>query len=304
MKPVLLKLAVASTCLLSLPARAALYITIVQGLGGMPEYDEKFEQQRADIAEASAALSGSEYVSVFSGEEASRDALLSHFTEQAAGMTEEDRAAIYLIGHGSFDGDEHKFNIPGLDISTSDLNGILAELPGGPNILLSTASTSGAMLEPLAGERRILITATRNGNERNATEFGTYLARALASESADLNKNGYVSVEEAFAYAERETAGFYEANSKLATEHPQLNGDGADRFNLARLTADSGAGSDDPELRRLQEQRQSIDAAIEDLQLRRDELSTEEYNQQLRELILESARIGEQIDALNGGGGE
>ncbi len=301
----------ASLCLvLAAPlAQAELYVTIVQGLGGMPEYQRNFDSQRQRIHEASVALAGENFVTSFSGEDATREALLTHFEQKATRMNDNDRAAIYLIGHGSWDGSEYKFNIPGPDITTADLDAILDQLPGQNHFLVNTSSTSGAILEKLEKDGRLIITATRSGNERNATEFGAFFAEALVSESADLNKNNTVSVQEAFDFAERRTAAFYETAGRLATEHPQIRGEGAAQFSLTRITdAETAAiaASGDPEMERLLAERQRLDNDIEALQLRRSQLDNQDYVRQLQALILESAMITEEIDRLRGsasGGG-
>lgn len=287
-----------SGLLLSPLANAALYITIVQGLGGMPEYAERFETQRQQISTVSRAMSNEETLHIFHTEEANREQLLAHFTTLSQTMSEEDRLLLYLIGHGSFDGENYKFNIPGPDIDTTDLSEALDSLPGGPHVLINTSSSSGALLEPLADSQHILVTATRNGNERNATEFGAWLARGLVNEEADLDKDGLISVQEAFDFAERQVADFYTSADRLATEHPQLQGEGAARFNIARL-GELAVASDNDELNALLEQRLSIDEQIEALQLRRSELDAAQYTQQLRALILESATLSEQIDSLS-----
>src|SRR5690606_18909159 len=65
--------------LLPLPAMAELYVTIVQGLGGMPEYDERFTEQRERVTNASLSMTAEDLVKVFSGEEATRESVLAHF---------------------------------------------------------------------------------------------------------------------------------------------------------------------------------------------------------------------------------
>lgn len=282
---------------LSLNAQAAIYITIVQGLGGEPTFDEKFHDQATAIAEASASLTDPEKISLFSGADASRENLLTHFASQSSMMTESDRAAIYLIGHGSFDGDEYKFNIPGLDITTADILNIMSAFPGQNHFLLNSSSTSGALLEPLENENRILVTATRSGNEKNATFFGQFFAEALSNGDADLNKNNNISIEEAFGYAQRQVEEYFESQGQLATEHAEIRGDGAAQFTLARLNPVIIA-TEDPRIAELQEQSLEIDRQIEGLQLRRTEFSNQEYIEQLQALILQSATINEEIDQL------
>ncbi len=279
-------------------AHAALYVTIVQGLGGEPRFDENFHEQTQTIAEASASLTEADNIFLFSGEDAARDNLLSHFTALAELMNDDDRAVIYLVGHGSYDGRDYKFNIPGLDITTEDLLNIMDSLPGQNHFLLNTSSTSGALLEPLANEDRILVTATRSGNEQNATYFGEYFVAALSSEDADLNKNNNISIEEAFSFAQRQVEEFFESQGQLATEHAELSGEGAAQFTLARINPLT-VSTENPRLAELQEQSLDIDREIESLQLRRGELSNQVYIEQLQELILQSARINEEIDQLN-----
>jgi len=283
---------------LSFNAQAALYVTIVQGLGGEPAFEENFHEQSQTIAEASASLTDSENITLFSGTDATRENLLAHFSELSAGMNEDDRAAIYLIGHGSFDGEEYKFNIPGLDITTDDILGIMNAFPGQNHFLLNTSSTSGALLEPLQDENRILVTATRNGNEKNATFFGKYFVEALSSEDADLNKNNSISIKEAFSYAQRQVEEYFESQGQLATEHAEISGDGAAQFTLARINP-VVISTENPRIAELQEQSLEIDRQIESLQLRRGEMSNAEYIEQLQALILQSARINEEIDQLS-----
>ena len=280
-------------------AHAELYVVVVQGLGGMDEFDSRFTSQREKIAAASESMAPGN-VTAFSGGEATRDALLAHFDMLAADMSENDRVAIYLIGHGSYDGEQFKFNIPGPDITDADLAEIMGTLPGRNHFLVSTASASGAMLDALETDSRILVTATRNGNEKNATEFGSYFAEALASSVADINKNNSISIQEAFDFAERGVAGFFESQGKLATEHPQIRGDGAASFNLARLQAVE-TSDEDPRISAQLTRRAEIDTEIESLQLRRNEFSNAEYIERLQSLILESAQVGEQIDILREG---
>ena len=145
-KPVLL-----SFCLLPAMAHAELYISIVEGLGGVPEYQEQFDAQREDVVGAAHSMTDASRVAEFSGEEATREKILAHFAELTSKMTADDRAAIYLIGHGSFDGTDYKFNIPGPDLSAADIKEVMEKLPGKNHLLVNTSSTSGALFEAIVG---------------------------------------------------------------------------------------------------------------------------------------------------------
>ncbi len=298
-KQVILVFAATLLSAVSFSVRAELYVTIIEGLGGEPVFEENFHNQSQTLADASVTLTDADKVALFRGENATRANLLAHFESRSAIMNENDRAAIYLIGHGSFDGEEYKFNIPGLDITTDDILNILGSLPGQNHFLLNTSSTSGALLEPLEGESRILVTATRSGNEKNATVFGEYFVEALSSEDADLNKNNNISIEEAFGYAQRQVEEYFESQGQLATEHSEIIGDGAAQFTLARINP-VVISQENPRIAELQEQLLDIDQQIESLQLRRPELSNQEYIEQLQALILQSATINEEIDQIRG----
>jgi hypothetical protein len=295
-------------------AQAELYLTIVQGLGGTPDYQRQFDEQREKITAAAKTLTSEDRVAIFHGDTATREALLAHFDQWNARMDSSDRAAIYLIGHGSYDGYEYKFNLPGPDLTAEDIKQVLEALPGRNHFLVNTSSTSGAMLETITGvpaprgnaaeamtpaetdSRYILITATRSGNERNATHFGGFFADALTSEVADINKNNNISVQEAFDYAARQVELYFTESGRLATEHPVLRGEGAAQFSLSRLN-ELDLASEDPLLGELLQQRLALDAEIEELQLRRNELGNAQYLEQLQALILRSAELTERIDA-------
>jgi len=238
-------------------------------------------------------------VSVFAGAEATRDHLLAHFQQLQTRLSADDRLAIYMIGHGSYDGFEYKFMIPGPDLTDADLLEILASMPATNQILINTGSASGALLDSLKAEGRILVTATRNGNERLATRFGTYFADAFEDPAADINKNNAISVQEAFDYAERQVKDYFDYEGTLATEHAVLEGALAAQTVLARRGS-VAAQQQDPRLASLLHQRDDIDRKIEDLQLRRGQLDTEAYLAQLQSLMIELSLTQGEIDELNG----
>src|SRR5437870_4124284 len=134
---------------------------------------------------------------------------------------------LVLIGHGSFDGKEARFNLRGPDVSATDLALWLQPFRR-PLVIIDTSSSSAPFLNKLSASNRVIITATRSGHEQNFTRFGQYLAEAITDPKSDLDKDGSVSLLEAFLAASRQTASFYRVEGWLATEHALLddNGDG------------------------------------------------------------------------------
>src|SRR5690606_14228209 len=215
-------------------ASAEPYYLIVAGLGGEPRFDERFAEQAEKLAEAARRTAGtSDQVVVLKGEDATQDNVRAAFGKLAATLSSTDSLIVFLIGHGSFDGDDYKLNLPGPDITGKALGELLAGVPAGAQLVMNSTSASGAVLEPWTADGRTVITATRSGAERTATRFAEHWIAALSTGEADVDKNGLISAQEAFDYASRRVADSYESEGTLATEHPQIAGENAARFTVA-----------------------------------------------------------------------
>ena len=72
----------------------------------------------------------------------------------------------------------------------------------------------------------MVVTATKSGNETNFAHFGQYLAEAITDPHADLDKDGQISLLEAFLTASKGVDEHYRTRSQLATEHALLDDNG------------------------------------------------------------------------------
>ncbi len=285
--------------LLPCMAIAELQVVVIEGLGGEERYTEQFAAQVEAIETASGALTSDSRIQLFRNGHYSRDAVIEFFADLEGQLQADDRLAVFLIGHGSFDDHEYKFNISGPDLTGDDLKVMLDGVSGGNQLVVNTSSSSGAVQEKLERDDRTLILATKSGVERHATRFGDYFVAALSSDSADIDKNRIVTAEEAFQFAERQVGDYYERNGQLATEHPQIGGGQAARFGLSRLGSLTEV-SDDAELRRLLVQRDGLNSDIEELRLRRESMTADEYQAELLENMLDLATIEDQIEQREG----
>jgi hypothetical protein len=285
----------ASVLVLSGPANAAVNVLIVEGLGGEDRYTAAFDAQVGAIRDAAATVASEDRIRTLRVDEVSRAAFVDYFDALAANLDEEDQVLIYLIGHGSFDDHEYKFNIPGPDITAADVAAALDKLPTSNLVLVNTSSASGAAIDDWKNEQRVVITATRSGVERHATKFGAHFTAALEDPGADIDKNNIISAQEAFDFAERGVADYFDERGQLATEHPQIEGERAGRFSLARLVEDR-AQQDDARLSELIASRDVIAARIDELRLSRDEMDDDEYQRELLENMLELATAEEAIE--------
>jgi hypothetical protein len=222
---------------------------------------------------------------------------------------------LVLLGHGTFDGREARFNLRGPDLVPSELAEWLKPIRR-PVAILNTASASAPFINALSAPGRVIVSATRSGHEQNYARLGKYLSEALASTDADLDKDGQVSILELFLTAASGTRQFYETEGRLATEHALIddNGDGlgtpADWFRGVRATkqAREGAALDGlfahqfhlirseqekklpPEIRA---KRNELEREIARLREQKKQMTEEEYYRRLEELLVKLAGIYE-----------
>jgi hypothetical protein len=210
---------------------------------------------------------------------------------------------IFLIGHGAFDGKEAKFNLVGPDLSAGEYNTLLSSLPTRRVVVFNMTSASGEFLKPLSATGRIIVTATRSGQEQNATRFTEFLIAALGAADADTDQDGRISVLETFTYANRLTADFYVRAGRLATEHALLedNGDGVGHQKaeggdglLARATYVDSRSREEAAANvatvRLRRERIRLEGEIAQLIARKRDLLEPEYLTTLEKLFIELAK--------------
>jgi len=223
---------------------------------------------------------------------------------------------LVLIGHGTFDGQEAKFNLRGPDLAATELADWLKPFRR-PLVVINCASASSVFLNKLSAPNRVVITATRSGYEQNFARFGKFMAEAITSPEADLDKDGQTSVLEAFIMASRRTGEFYETEGRLATEHALLddNGDGlgtpADFFRGIRAVKKPVSGGSVDGVRAHQihlvrsaaeqqltpetrARRDELEAAVAKLRDSKTQLSEAEYYRRLENLLRELAQLYEQ----------
>lgn len=291
-----------SGCLAAAPVPAATHCLIVEGIGGTQSYAKRFRQQVESLLEACRRAAGDEGLALaLAGRDATSERLGEAFGRLAQRSGADDAFGVFLVGHGTHDGRRYKFNLPGPDVSDTQLKFWLDAVPAARQLVVSATSASGGALETLKAPGRIVITATKNGRERNATVFGQYWAEAVAAPEADQDKNERITALEAFRFAEAKVKAHYTERQQLATEHPQLAGDQASGFVLARLGSAARAAGD-PATAALVARREALEREIEELRLRKESLPQELYLDALQTLLLQLADVQEQIDGADPAG--
>jgi hypothetical protein len=229
-----------------------------------------------------------------------REQVLVELRRIAGTAGPEDRVLVVLIGHGS-DAGEPRFNVPGPDLSANDLALALDLLPTQQVAVVNAASASGGFVDRLAGPRRVVLTATRTGFERNETRFAGVLGRAFEGEAADTDKDGALSLLEAFTFAATEVARLYEQENRLLTEHARLSDSTLARhwvFTPPGRAVVAAPG--DSVTERLLARRRDLEAAIERVRGRKAVMDSTAYERELESLLLELARINQALRARVG----
>ncbi|MDQ3698064.1 MAG: C13 family peptidase [Gemmatimonadota bacterium] len=305
---------------------------VVAGVGGEPRYTHSFTESATAMADAAARRFGLPDSSIFCLVEkpaptvsrcagrSTRENVDAAFASLAARARAGDRVFILLIGHGSGQGADSRFNLPGPDLSAADFERLIRRLGSQKVAFVNAASASGDFVPALSGPNRAIITATKTSFQRNETMFARFFVAAYTGEGADVDKDGRVSLLEAFDYARREVRRAYEQENRLLTENALLDDDGDGKGSaepqprggggggadgaMARTMWLSGGGSvasgtpSDPRAATLVAQRDSLEALIEALRGRKSTMDSTAYARDIEHLLVELATKTREIRSL------
>ena len=300
----------AAVCLLALHAHAATYYVIVAGLGGEPDYEQRFVAAANDLDRIFKSAGPAAHVYTLKGAQATTAQLRDAMSTVARDTKAEDDFVLILIGHGSFDGVEYKFNLAGPDATAGEIAAMCDRIASRRQLIVDTTSASGGALQALEKPGRAVIAATKSGTEKNATVFVRYWIEALQDPSADTDKSDSVSAIEAFRYATQKTAAFYDAEKRLATEHAVFNDVGhgepvreagnsqgmlLSSFPLLRLGA-SQLAANDPAKRALLDKKEELEQKIDILKYQKAAMDPLDYRKQLTDALVELAKVQEKLD--------
>jgi hypothetical protein len=269
------------------------HVLVVTGVPGDEEHGKKFQQWATTFVETAKKKESipDANITLLSDRAATRANVEKAFTDIAAKAKPNDGVFVLLIGHGSFDGNTAAFNLMGPDLAAEDYARLLGKFTSQRVVFVNTSSASGAFLKPLAAPGRIIVTATKTGGERNDTEFPEHFVASFGDAAADQDRNGHVSIGEAFAYAKNKVTQAFQQKGLLLTEHATL--DDGDEGRLAS-TAFLGTGSSatalqvdtsDPAMKALVDQRDALETQIAGLRLRKASMAEAEYDAEMEKLL-------------------
>ncbi len=311
------------------------YAIIIGGIGGQPEFTETYLQQTSrmyNLLRERFYYEPKNILYLFEKPEldsakidfqATAENIRKAFQKLANIMKENDQLFVFMVGHGSYDGDWCKFNLVGADLRDIDFMQLLDQLPAKKTIIVNTTSASGPFIERLSAPERVILTATKSGQEHFATNFADFFLDALSTEEADVNKDQRISMAEAFTFAKNRQDKWFEEKRRIRSEHPLLddNGDGkgsltldaaadgqqASRSYLGPVSAEwqavakkSQSGQASPGEKLLLE-KMALEQQIEDLKAKKAQMPPEVYSRQLETLLVRLAKLNKEIKSQSSG---
>lgn len=293
------------------------YALIISGASGGPQYAEKYDGWRIELVQA---LQGSlrlaeKNVLVLAEDEASgtekatRDGVKAAVADLRRRTKKEDVLFVLLMGHGSGDdATDAKFNLVGPDLSAREWAQLFEPVQG-RLVFINAASGSFPFVEALSGRGRIVIAANDTAAQQYETVLPEFLVAAFRDDRADLDRNGRVSIWEAFVYASAGVKAWYEQRGQLPTERPILDDDGD---GIGRQSEDAGSDgllakityvgtdapieeTDNPEVNALLRRKAELNRQIEELRARKPVMEPGEYEQALEKLLLDLARVDREL---------
>lgn len=299
------------------PPRDPRWAVIVSGASGGPEYAKQLATWRQGIQTALTSRFGYPAAQILqlvdetardAGTPATADNVKKTFASLQGRVGKDDSVLIVLLGHGTFDGQQAKFNLVGPDLTAADWGTMLNAVPG-RLVVVNTTESSAPFLEALAARGRVVITATETTAQKYATVFPEYFVKALGDAQADLDKNGRTSIWEIFSSSSGAVARHYTERAQLTTERAVLSDTGdkvgvqasvttGPQGTMARsfyLDRDPGAESADPAVRSLVERRRALEADAEALIQKKGDMEPAAWAAEFERLMIELARVSREI---------
>jgi hypothetical protein len=275
------------------------HLLVITGVPGDEEHAKQFDTWATSFIDAAKKKDAvpETNITYLADKRATRDGVQKAFADIAGRAKPNDGVIVLLIGHGSFNGTTAAFNLMGPDLTVADWAKLLGTLSSQRVAFVNTSSSSGAFLPAVSAPGRVVVTATKTGGERNETQFPAFFVDAFSDNAADRDRNGHVSIGEAFEYARTKVVQAFQQKGLLLTEHATMDeGAGPDSRLAATMFLGIGRTEDtlavdtaDPEMRALVDERNVLEQQIAGLKLKKASTSDAQYDAQMEKLLTDLA---------------
>jgi hypothetical protein len=273
------------------------HLLVITGVPGDEEHAQQFQKWATSFIDAAKKKESvpDANITYLADKRATRENIATAFTDLAARAKPNDAVVVLLLGHGSFNGTQGAFNLPGPDLTVAEWTALLGKLAAQRVAFVNTSSSSGAFLPAAAGPGRVIVTATKTGGERNETQFPEFFVEAFNDPAADRDRNGHVSVREAFDYATAKVTQAFKQKGLLLTEHAAID-DGGDGqlaativLGIGRADGALAVDTSDPAMKALVDARDALDREIAALKLKKAAIDEAQYDGQMEKLLTDLA---------------
>ncbi len=273
------------------------HLLVITGVPGDEEHAQQFQKWATTFIETAKKKDSvaDANVTFLAERRATREGVQKAFADLAARVKPTDGVVVLLIGHGSFDGTRAAFNLPGPDLTVEEWATLVGKLPAQRVAFVNTSSSSGAFLPAMAGPGRVIVTATKTGGERNETQFPEFFVAAFGDNAADRDRNGHVSIAEAFEYAKMKVVQAFQQKGLLLTEHATMDDGGEGRLaatmflGIGRAEGTLAVDTSDPAMKKLVDEKDAIDQQIAALKLKKGAIDEAQYDAQMEKLLTDLA---------------
>ena len=273
------------------------HLLVITGVPGDEEHAQQFQKWATTFIETARKKDSAADANVtfLAERRATREGVQKAFADLADRVKPTDGVVVLLIGHGSFNGTQGAFNLPGPDLTVAEWAALVGTLPAQRVAFVNTSSSSGAFLPAIAGPGRVIVTATKTGGERNETQFPEFFVAAFGDSAADRDRNGHVSIFEAFEYAKSKVVQAFQQKGLLLTEHATMDDGGGGRLaatmylGIGRAEGTLAVDTSDPAMKKLVDEKDAIDQQIAALKLKKGAIDEGQYDAQMEKLLTDPA---------------
>jgi hypothetical protein len=273
------------------------HLLVITGVPGDEAHAKTFSKWADDFIDAAKKKDAvpDANITYLSDRRATREGVGKAFADLSARARPNDGVVVLLIGHGSFNGSQAAFNLPGPDLTVAEWAKLLDKLSAQRVAFINTSSSSGAFLPAIAAPGRVVVTATKTGGERNETQFPEFFVAAFGDPTADRDRNGHVSIAEAFEYAKSKVVQAFQQKGLLLTEHATMDDSGEGHLasamflGIGRADGTLAIDTSDPAMKQLADEKDAIDRQIAALKLRKSGMDAAQYDAQMEKLLTDLA---------------
>lgn len=182
------------------------YALMISGIPGQEPYGRWYTDwaTRLQTYLTGTAHVPADHITTLSGKDATLDSITTAFDKLAKSVKPEDQLIVFIAGHGETNGGVATLTLAGPDPTAEQFAKLLNSVPAKNQVVLNFSASSGDFIKALAAPGRVNISAT-SPTELEEPVYAEFFLRGLESKRADTDKNGTITLLEAFNWAADQT---------------------------------------------------------------------------------------------------